>query len=71
VVEVEKVKIDTLTNKYTTAHFPDLVQVFHLKMAELNYLCVTEDDISWVLTVPAIWSDAAKQFMKEAAVKVP
>ena len=29
-----------------------------------------EDDISWVLTVPAIWSDAAKQFMKEAAVKV-
>ncbi|XP_053373793.1 heat shock 70 kDa protein 12A-like [Mercenaria mercenaria] len=25
-------------------------------------------DISWVLTVPAIWSDAAKQFMREAAV---
>ena len=28
------------------------------------------NDIRWVLTVPAIWSDAAKQFMREAAVKV-
>ena len=27
-------------------------------------------DINWVLTVPAIWSDAAKQFMREAAVEV-
>ncbi|XP_063414094.1 heat shock 70 kDa protein 12A-like [Mytilus trossulus] len=26
-------------------------------------------EINWVLTVPAIWSDAAKQFMREAAVK--
>ncbi|XP_060570239.1 heat shock 70 kDa protein 12A-like [Ruditapes philippinarum] len=26
-------------------------------------------DIRWVLTVPAIWDDAAKQFMREAALK--
>ncbi|KAK9766195.1 hypothetical protein K7432_004904 [Basidiobolus ranarum] len=26
-----------------------------------------ESDIKWILTVPAIWSDAAKQVMKEAA----
>ncbi|XP_060588439.1 heat shock 70 kDa protein 12A-like [Ruditapes philippinarum] len=26
-----------------------------------------ESDIHWVLTVPAIWNDAAKQFMREAA----
>ncbi|KAL3878564.1 hypothetical protein ACJMK2_030901 [Sinanodonta woodiana] len=26
-------------------------------------------DIRWVLTVPAIWNDAAKQFMREAAEK--
>lgn len=26
-------------------------------------------DIGWVLTVPAIWSDASKQFMREAAIK--
>ncbi|KAK3602785.1 hypothetical protein CHS0354_026334 [Potamilus streckersoni] len=28
-----------------------------------------ESDIRWVLTVPAIWSDAAKQFMRESAEK--
>ncbi|KAK3600049.1 hypothetical protein CHS0354_012741 [Potamilus streckersoni] len=28
-----------------------------------------EDEISWVLTVPAIWNDPAKQFMREAAVE--
>ncbi|XP_053399657.1 heat shock 70 kDa protein 12A-like [Mercenaria mercenaria] len=26
-----------------------------------------DEDIHWVLTVPAIWNDAAKQFMREAA----
>ena len=31
---------------------------------------ISVDDIKWVLTVPAIWSDAAKQFMREAAEKV-
>ncbi|XP_060557848.1 heat shock 70 kDa protein 12B-like [Ruditapes philippinarum] len=28
-----------------------------------------ERDIFWVLTVPAIWTDAAKKFMREAAVE--
>ncbi|XP_060608535.1 heat shock 70 kDa protein 12A-like [Ruditapes philippinarum] len=28
-----------------------------------------DTDIHWVLTVPAIWHDGAKQFMKEAAAK--
>ena len=31
---------------------------------------LTVDDIEWVLTVPAIWNDAAKQFMREAAEDV-
>ncbi|XP_052076865.1 heat shock 70 kDa protein 12B-like [Mytilus californianus] len=30
---------------------------------------IRPSEIHWVLTVPAIWSDAAKQFMREAAVK--
>lgn len=30
---------------------------------------VTEKDVHWVLTVPAIWNDNAKQFMREAAEK--
>lgn len=28
------------------------------------------DDIQFVLTVPAIWDDTAKMFMREAAVQV-
>jgi len=28
---------------------------------------IQETDIRWVLTVPAIWSDAAKQFMRRSA----
>lgn len=31
---------------------------------------IKEEDIHYVLTVPAIWDDNAKQFMREAAVKV-
>lgn len=31
---------------------------------------VKEGNILWVVTVPAIWSDGAKQFMKEAALAV-
>lgn len=28
------------------------------------------DDIQWVLTVPAIWTPSAKQFMRESAYEV-
>ena len=47
----------------------------HLKEQLLHALekkatTFTLDDIHWVLTVPAIWSDAAKQFMRESAAEV-
>lgn len=29
-----------------------------------------EEDVHWVLTVPAIWDEAARQFMIDAAEKV-
>lgn len=31
---------------------------------------IEDSDIHWVLTVPAIWDDPAKQFMRKAAGKV-
>jgi molecular chaperone DnaK (HSP70) len=31
---------------------------------------IGKDEVHWILTVPAIWTDAAKQFMREAAVQV-
>ncbi|XP_062615746.1 heat shock 70 kDa protein 12A-like [Saccostrea cucullata] len=30
---------------------------------------IEDDEIQWVLTVPAIWTDSAKQFMREAATR--
>lgn len=33
-------------------------------------LAYEENDVTWVLTVPAIWDEPAKQFMQEAAEKV-
>lgn len=31
---------------------------------------VRDEEITWVLTVPAIWDEEAKQFMREAAEEV-
>lgn len=31
---------------------------------------VKPNDIKWVLTVPAIWTDNSKQFMRKSAEKV-
>ena len=31
---------------------------------------LTKDDITWVITVPAIWRQSAKQFMRYAALQV-
>jgi len=41
-----------------------------LKSCQRRDIGVPLDEIYWVLTVPAIWSDVAKQFMREAAEKV-
>jgi hypothetical protein len=33
-------------------------------------ICVKPEEIRWVLTVPAIWDDRAKRFMRDAAEQV-
>ncbi|XP_033742683.1 heat shock 70 kDa protein 12A-like [Pecten maximus] len=42
----------------------------HLKTL-INKRCIglEENDIHWIITIPAIWDDSVKQFMREAAVK--
>lgn len=32
---------------------------------------ILNEDVRWVVTVPAIWKQPAKQFMRAAAYKVP
>ncbi|KAK3100734.1 hypothetical protein FSP39_024387 [Pinctada imbricata] len=38
-----------------------------LKTRGLDEILKEDEEIHWVLTVPAIWNDSAKQFMREAA----
>ncbi|XP_045204912.2 heat shock 70 kDa protein 12A-like [Mercenaria mercenaria] len=39
-----------------------------IKTCEAAKTVVRPEDIHWVITVPAIWTDSAKQFMREAAI---
>ena len=44
-----------------------------LSLREINDLSPTllsNDDIQWVITVPAIWRPSARQFMRKAAIEV-
>ena len=41
-----------------------------LSTCEKQLTDIKDSDIRWVLTVPAIWNDPSKQFMREAAEKV-
>lgn len=53
-------KIFTLSIKAMVGHFREFLKKTNLSEIGL-------DDIKWVLTVPAIWSDAAKKFMRQCA----
>ena len=53
-------KVFSESIKYLKDHFVGKIESFKL----------VETDIHWVLTVPAIWKDNAKQFMREAAEQV-
>ena len=40
------------------------------RVAARGNVAVLQEDIRWVVTVPAIWRQEAKQFMREAAYQV-
>ena len=41
-----------------------------IQLCEHRSYGLNVDEIHWVITVPAIWNDTAKQFMREAAIDV-
>lgn len=41
-----------------------------LEISDQSGTKVASDDIRWIITVPAIWHDPAKQFMRIAAYQV-
>lgn len=47
-----------------------MVDHFRESLNKLNLSAIDLDAIKWVLTVPAIWSDAAKKFMRRCATDV-
>lgn len=50
--------------KHFKDHFIDALLTRNYNMA------YEKNDVTWVLTVPAIWDEPAKQFMQKAAEKV-
>ncbi|XP_061188700.1 heat shock 70 kDa protein 12A-like [Saccostrea echinata] len=50
-------------------HSIDYLKKHFFKTIEERALNLEHKDIQWVLTVPAIWNEPAKQFMREAAVE--
>lgn len=40
------------------------------ELSDQSGVKIMSDDVKWVLTVPAIWKQPAKQFMREAAYEV-
>lgn len=73
---------DTLTANSTAGHPHKLIDLmthslealskFAMKEIKAGFgdaLGITKDDILWVLTVPAIWNDFGKAFMRKAAFR--
>jgi len=63
------------TNKPLQASYVFARAIRYLKEHLFNsllkqFLNIKEKDIQYVLTVPAIWDDVSKQFMREAAQEV-
>ena len=56
------VDVFTLTIKALVDHL--------LSMLKKQGKLIHNDEVQWILTVPAIWTDMAKQFMRTSAEKV-
>ena len=63
-VKVDAPTVFSLSLKYMKDKALEVIQD---ETGDRNY---TAKDIQWVITVPAIWTPRAKQFMREAAYQV-
>ena len=55
---------------YCDIKFCRCIMIFSVLITIMVIVCFLIADILWVITVPAIWTDASKQFTKEAAIQV-
>ena len=56
------VEVFTLSVKFFVDHL--------IRILERRHTRLRDEDILWVLTVPSVWTDIAKQLMRESAEKV-
>lgn len=59
---IPTIKVLSMSIRYLKGHL--------LNALRMRGKDVGTDDIKWMITVPAFWSDATKQFMRMAAVQV-
>ena len=59
---MQAIKVFSESVRFLKDHF--------LKSAKVAHFDLNDGDIHWVLTIPAIWKDNAKQFMRETAQMV-
>ena len=52
------------------AHAIECLRMKLFEQLDKDKTVLSQDDILYVLTVPAIWDDAAKDFMRKAAITV-
>jgi vacuolar-type H+-ATPase subunit F/Vma7 len=62
--EMQALTVFSLAIRYMKEHLQEKLQVAVKRM-------IQDEDLYFVLTVPAIWDDPAKQFMRVAAEQVP
>jgi vacuolar-type H+-ATPase subunit F/Vma7 len=60
---IQALTVFSLAIKFLKEHLMKKIQITMSRM-------LSDEDIYFVLTVPAIWDDPAKQFMREAAEQV-
>lgn len=66
--------LEDIEGKQVPAHTIFAMSINFLKMEILKSLTkhsgYTIEDVHFIITIPAVWTDAAKQFMREAALEV-
>lgn len=69
-MEVKDVNGKSVLAKEVFGSFIKALKTHLIDLLDVQGSGIQIQEIQWVLTVPAFWSDAAKQFMRESAIWV-
>ena len=69
-MEINDVRGRSLPAIYVFSAAIGALRQYLMNQVEKRGLNLRPDEIKWVLTVPAMWTDMAKEFMRESAEQV-